>query len=346
MKKYHFVYITRRIGTPYYYYGVHSTNNINDGYIGSGYHFLNAVRKYGKESFSREIIKFFESHDEALKFENEIITKEVLEDEYCYNIQHGGKGSKDEHSLSTKEKMSLSAKERKIPQETRNKLKESMKRKIELYGYYHSEETRKRISETLKSKDMGKYNKGRIQTESERNKRSISLKLAYKEGRHKKSDLSGDKNPMYGKHFTDSMKQNLSNAQKERFSNVLEREKTSISTASACPAGTLELYAASTKRLPKSSISFFNNPHAFVISSDFKELLQTSSAKSSELCAALLNFCFISYKFTFILLLASIHAHSHPASPAPITLISSIFYSIQVNYIIQSCFFQEKILPI
>ncbi len=230
MKKYHFVYITRRIGTPYYYYGVHSTNNINDGYIGSGYHFLNAVRKYGKESFSREIIKFFESHDEALKFENEIITKEVLEDEYCYNIQHGGKGSKDEHTLSTKEKMSLSAKERKIPQETRNKLKESMKRKIELYGYYHSEETRKRISETLKSKDMGKYNKGRIQTESERNKRSISLKLAYKEGRHKKSDLSGDKNPMYGKHFTDSMKQNLSNAQKERFSNVLEREKTSIST--------------------------------------------------------------------------------------------------------------------
>lgn len=230
MKKYHFVYITRRIGTPYYYYGVHSTDDLDDSYIGSGYHFLNAVSKYGKESFSREIIKFFDSHDEALKYENKIITKEVLNDEYCYNIQHGGKGSKEEHLLSTKEKMSASAKGRKMSSESIDKIKNNIRKRVEEQGYYHNEETRKKISNTLKGKDMGQYNRGRIQSKEERNKRSISLKLAHKEGRHQGVHLFGSDNPWYGKHLTDETKHKMSEIQKQRFTNISEREKTSIST--------------------------------------------------------------------------------------------------------------------
>lgn len=171
MRKYHFVYITRRIGTPYYYYGVHSTDNLDDGYIGSGYHFLNAVNKYGKENFSREIIKFFDSHEEALKYENKIITKEVLNDRYCYNIQHGGKGSKEEHSLSTKEKISKANKGRKMSPESMNK----------------------------------------------RKKRSASLKLAYREGRHCSVHLFGSNNPWYEKQHTDEVKQKNISSTKEKI---------------------------------------------------------------------------------------------------------------------------------
>ena len=41
-------------------------------------------------------------------------------------------------------------------------------------------------------------------------------------------------------------------------------------------------------------ISFFKSPHALVISSDFKELLHTSSAKLSLLCASVFFIGFIS----------------------------------------------------
>ena len=87
------------------------------------------------------------------------------------------------------------------------------------------------------------------------------------------------------------------------------------------------MLAASINILPNISISFFNKPHALVISSDFNELLQTSSAKSSDLCASLFLLGFISYNFTFIPFLASIYAHSHPASPAPITFTLILFLS-------------------
>ena len=99
---------------------------------------------------------------------------------------------------------------------------------------------------------------------------------------------------------------------------VIYFENISLSTASACPAGIFALYAALINRLSKISISFFNKPQALVKDSDFKELLHTSSAKSLLVCASLLFSGFISYNFTFILLFARIHAHSHPASPAPI----------------------------
>lgn len=37
-KKYNYFYkITNNINNHYYYYGIHSTDNINDGYMGSGY---------------------------------------------------------------------------------------------------------------------------------------------------------------------------------------------------------------------------------------------------------------------------------------------------------------------
>ena len=67
MKLYHFVYITVRLDTPYYYIGVHSTDNLLDGYLGSGYHILNAIKKYGKDSFARLELKFFNSHEEDFK---------------------------------------------------------------------------------------------------------------------------------------------------------------------------------------------------------------------------------------------------------------------------------------
>ena len=64
--KYHYFYkITNNIN-GHFYYGVHNTNNINDGYMGSGTRLHYAYKKYGIENFSKEILKYFESRNEHL----------------------------------------------------------------------------------------------------------------------------------------------------------------------------------------------------------------------------------------------------------------------------------------
>ena len=95
----------------------------------------------------------------------------------------------------------------------------------------------------------------------------------------------------------------------------------SRSTARAPPAGTFTASAHSIIRELSFRISSFSNPTALYIPSARKELLQTSSAKSGLLWAGENFLGFISYKSTKIPILASCHAASQPASPAPITFI-------------------------
>jgi len=97
-KQYHYFYkITNNIN-GHFYYGVHNTNNLEDGYMGSGIRLRMAYKKYGMENFSKEILKFFNSANEAFEYESEIVTETLVKDDNCYNIQEGGKGL---HSINT-----------------------------------------------------------------------------------------------------------------------------------------------------------------------------------------------------------------------------------------------------
>lgn len=89
-RKYHYFYkITNNI-TGQYYFGIHSTNNLNDGYMGSGSSLRRAKKEYGKENFTKEIIKFFNTRDDASVYENEVVTQNVIDDVNCYNLRTGG----------------------------------------------------------------------------------------------------------------------------------------------------------------------------------------------------------------------------------------------------------------
>lgn len=57
-KEYNFIYKTTSTLDGKYYVGMHSTNNLNDGYIGSGKKLWYYVKRYGKESFKFEILEF------------------------------------------------------------------------------------------------------------------------------------------------------------------------------------------------------------------------------------------------------------------------------------------------
>ena len=72
------------------YIGVHKTNDPNDSYFGSGIAIKNAVKKYGKENFTKEILFVTENKDEAFLKEKEL-TVDFFK-EANYNMKLGGVG--------------------------------------------------------------------------------------------------------------------------------------------------------------------------------------------------------------------------------------------------------------
>lgn len=72
------------------YIGVHATYDIDDGYLGSGTAITNAIKKYGKDNFTREIIKFCESKEEMLELEAVLVDDYFVSREDTYNLRNGG----------------------------------------------------------------------------------------------------------------------------------------------------------------------------------------------------------------------------------------------------------------
>lgn len=103
------------------YIGYHSTNDVNDSYLGSGKYLLNAIKKYGSNKFRKEILYVFENKNDALLKEAEIVNIEFVRRKDTYNLKIGGEGgwdyinrelSKDiDHILKKYEKVSVALKE-------------------------------------------------------------------------------------------------------------------------------------------------------------------------------------------------------------------------------------------
>ena len=72
------------------YIGQHKTNNIDDGYLGSGHLLQSAVKKYGRKSFSKKILHTFGSFEEMDAKEKELVTEDFVNRKDTYNIVAGG----------------------------------------------------------------------------------------------------------------------------------------------------------------------------------------------------------------------------------------------------------------
>ena len=89
-KQFHFVYRTTNVLNGKEYTGVHSTNDLDDGYLGSGIVLKKAIEKYGPENFHRIILKMCSTREEALRLESEIVTEEYINRPNTYNATVGG----------------------------------------------------------------------------------------------------------------------------------------------------------------------------------------------------------------------------------------------------------------
>lgn len=91
-KKYHYIYKTTNNITGKYYYGMHSTNNLDDGYVGSGTKLWKSIDKYGRDNHSVEILEYLDNRKLLKAREKELITIEMLNDPMCMNLAFGGQG--------------------------------------------------------------------------------------------------------------------------------------------------------------------------------------------------------------------------------------------------------------
>ncbi len=107
---YHIVYITTNIVNKKMYVGVHSTNNLSDGYLGSGTLLSKAIKKYGKENFKRETLHFCLTAKDAYYYESLIVDNWFLSRNDTYNITSGGRGGDIWTYLSDTEKKERSNK--------------------------------------------------------------------------------------------------------------------------------------------------------------------------------------------------------------------------------------------
>lgn len=89
----HYVYKVTNKHNGKVYIGKRKHNNpINDSYMGSGKLIKLAIEKYGRESFTKEIIEIFNTDAEASLLEKTIVTLEFINSGNSYNMHEGGRG--------------------------------------------------------------------------------------------------------------------------------------------------------------------------------------------------------------------------------------------------------------
>ena len=173
-KRYHFTYKTVNLINGRYYLGMHSTNKLNDGYIGSGTRLWYEIRKYGKENFKLEVLKHFNSREELVQAEGKLITEEDLKNKDCLNLSPGGSGGirgEDHYKAFVKgpkniEPMLQKVKELQKDEEWRNNVKKLVKEGLQrvnhnhatFKGHTHTEDTKKKIGVTNSNKQKGDKN--------------------------------------------------------------------------------------------------------------------------------------------------------------------------------------------
>lgn len=138
-----FIYETTNLINGKKYRGMHKTSNIDDGYFGSGKVFNIALKKYGKENFTRQILEYCNSYDELIEKEKIYVDENWVKDKSNYNLKTGGQSSGI------------------LSDESKNKISETLKRKYKNgeiipigpnKGISPSDEVKKKISDTLKEK--------------------------------------------------------------------------------------------------------------------------------------------------------------------------------------------------
>jgi len=177
--------ITNKINNKIYI-GVHKANSNQNDYMGSGSALKKAIKKYGKQNFIKEILEEFNSYEQALKREEELVNKNFILRRDVYNLRTGGIGGFEHINSVTKEK-------RKNIIAYKKKFKEG---KIKVGGTQHwTKESYIKVRQTGWSKlfERGILNRDSWKNLTDEQRQERIKNLSQK--------ISGDKNGSYGIYY-------------------------------------------------------------------------------------------------------------------------------------------------
>ena len=169
---------------------MHSTDDLEDGYVGSGKRLWYSINKYGLENHKCEILEFLDSREDLKKREAEVVNEELLSDALCMNLKFGGEGGW-EHQNSNSE----------LQRSKGFRGNETMVKRHEANGEW-SKEFRNKISAANKEQWV---NGVRVPSSVEHLAKmttlaqSDSAKAKRKETFKATGQLQGEKNPMFNK---------------------------------------------------------------------------------------------------------------------------------------------------
>lgn len=180
---FHIIYKTTNLINNKIYIGYHFQEKNPyefDGYFGSGVKLNKAIKKYGSNNFCRETLYVFTCELSALKKEAEIVNESFLLRKDVYNLTLGGGNPPSQKGIPKselhKQKIGNSQRGKIITDEAKNKISKKLlgrKKPNRSFSW------RKNLSESLKGKKHSEQSKNKM--------------------RENHSDVSGSKNPMFGK---------------------------------------------------------------------------------------------------------------------------------------------------
>lgn len=98
--------------TGKYYLGMHSTDDLDDGYMGSGKRLWYSINKYGKENHVCEILEHYFTREWLREREAELVNEDILDDPLCMNLKVGGDGGWDHINNGDFEKSTEASREK------------------------------------------------------------------------------------------------------------------------------------------------------------------------------------------------------------------------------------------
>lgn len=171
LSKFHILYRTTCLITGKFYIGIHSTDDLNDRYLGSGKRIKLSIKKHGVEAHERVVLEVFKSRVEAFIAEEKLVDS-VIGSKKCMNLARGGRGPMKGYivTVETRAKMSKAFKGKNKSQEHKEKiglshrgkkkppLSDSHKHAISTFnsGKFVSEETKLKQSQSLTGRKLSK----------------------------------------------------------------------------------------------------------------------------------------------------------------------------------------------
>jgi hypothetical protein len=175
------IYKVTNLANGKIYIGLHKTDDVDDGYMGSGKLLKRAIVKYGRDTFSKEVMYRFDTLDAAIQKEREIVNEDFVARSDTYNICVGG-------GLGGKQINGLTFEGRTHNESTKKLISRAMKGNKHGVGRKLTVDHKKRIAE-----HNSKLHKGVAKTEEHKQKISESISQKWKDSNYRSKERNKGK---------------------------------------------------------------------------------------------------------------------------------------------------------